>query len=216
MRTRLTAIAVTAALAVTLSACGAESNVNEGTAAEDTAAETTAPEDAAEPAPEETTEPAPEPEPEPEPVAEKGTRENPAVPGVDTVTFSQGGQPIYEVRLGPADWDAGPEIAAENQFNDEAPAGMVYVLLPLSFTYLGDETGLPWIDFTIKYVTADGRSFDSASAVIPRDIMDVSELYTGGVGEGQESFLVPADATTGGTWAIDYGFVSDTIFFAAI
>ncbi|MFV0535209.1 MAG: PASTA domain-containing protein, partial [Cumulibacter sp.] len=54
---------------------------------------------------------------------------------------------IAEVSLGKAMWDANELVAAENRFNDEAPSGMTYVLLPVTVTALSDESPLtPWLD----------------------------------------------------------------------
>lgn len=144
-----------------------------------------------------------------------GTRENPAQPGVDIITFSEGSQPLWEIGVSAANWDAWAVVQAENQFNTPPAEGNVFVMLPVSATYLGPETGSTW-EIGVKYVAADGRSFEQSYNVIPDDLSNVSELYTGGVGTGNLLFEVPADAISGGTWAIEAGFLSDTMFFAAL
>lgn len=145
-----------------------------------------------------------------------GSRENPATPGTDVITFTEDGQPTWEVTLGAANVDAWTAVQAENEFNDPPADGNVHVLLPVSATYLGTETGTPAWDLTIAFVSADGRTFDQAYGVIPDDLMNVSELYEGGNGQGNVLFEVPADAIEGATWSVEAGWNSDRMFFAVV
>ncbi|NCT91027.1 DUF4190 domain-containing protein [Cellulomonas sp. APG4] len=145
-----------------------------------------------------------------------GSRENPATPGTDVITFTEDGQPTWEVTLGAANVDAWAAVQAENEFNEPPADGNVHVLLPVSATYLGTETGTPAWDLTIAFVSADGRTFDQAFGVIPDDLMNVSELYEGGSGQGNVLFEVPADALEGATWSVEAGWNSDRMFFAVV
>lgn len=149
------------------------------------------------------------------PPAAKGSRESPGQPGVDVITFSENGEPVWDVTVGAATWNAWDAIHAENQFNDPPQEGFQYVLLPVTATYRGADTGLAWIDIDIKFVTADGRTFENASVVTPGALNDVSELYAGGVAQGNIVFEVPSDAIIDATWAVRYGYFSDPMFFAA-
>lgn len=149
------------------------------------------------------------------PPADKGSRENPGQPGLDVITFSENGEPVWEVTVAAATWDAWDAVRAENQFNDPPREGFQYVLLPVTATYRGADTGLAWIDIDIKFVTADGRTFEKAPVVTPGALSDVSELYAGGVAEGNLVFEVPSDAIADATWAVKYGYFSDPMFFAA-
>lgn len=147
-----------------------------------------------------------------EPVAEQGTRKNPFPAGSELVGSGAGGDEASIV-IGAANWDAGAIIVEENQFNDPPPDGATYVMVPVTIKNVGSEDAVvPWIAFTVKYVAADGRSFDEASVVIPGELMDVGDLYEGGVGEGNMAFAIPTDAQgEGGQWAVEYGW-SDPVF----
>lgn len=161
---------------------------------------------------------APEPEPsteEPttEEPAELGTRENPATPGEDIATFSTGAEEI-EVELGEATWDANEIVALENQFNDPPGDGMVYVLLPVTATYHGPESMLPWIDLKVTFLADNGRSYESTYAVIPDDLSDVADVYDGGTATGNILFALPTDQLPGGMWGVSYNW-SDPLWWAA-
>lgn len=143
--------------------------------------------------------------------AELGTRANPGQPGDGVATFAD----TWEVSVGKYDPDALPELQAENQFNDPPAGGNVYIILPVTVTYIGQESGLPWAELDFQFVTADGRSFNKASVVVPNNLNDVADLYNGGVGTGNVAFEVPADAVAGGTFAVSYSW-GDPLFFAAV
>lgn len=198
------------AVALTLAGCGDTDAVTE-------AAETTSVAVPTEAAPLEgletkTAEPTPEPEPTPESEAPSaGSRDNPGNPDTDVATFAE----TWEVQIGRFDPDARPEIMAENQFNDAPAEGNTYIMLPVTATYIGPDSGEPWLDLDITFVTRDGRSFEQVYAVIPNDLSDVAPLYNGGVGEGNIAFEVPADALEGATFAVSYAW-GDPLFFAAI
>lgn len=131
-----------------------------------------------------------------------------------TVTATlQGGEEVA-LSIGVATWNADAAVMAENQFNDPAPVGSTYVLVPITVTNISStDAVVPWLAWDIAYVAPDGRSFDPASAVIPQDIDDVGDLYAGGVGTGNLAFVLPVDAQ-GGVWAATYGW-SDPVFIAA-
>jgi len=140
------------------------------------------------------------------PSPERGTRANPLPIGT-TVVFDE-----WTVRLGkPREaWD---EIRAENMFNDPPPAGMQYWIVPVTATYTGDETGTAWWDLTIEFVGADARTYSDDCGVLPNDLMDIDELYRGGVAEGNECVVVPAGAN--GLWTLEAGWFTDPVFFTA-
>lgn len=144
-----------------------------------------------------------------------GTRENPFAAGA-TLSGSTAGVDEATLTIGQATWDADAAVAAENQFNDPAGAGNSYVLVPLTITNVASEDAVtPWLAFRVKYVAADGRSFDEASAVIPQELDDVGDLYKGGVGTGNIAFVIPKDAQKSGLWAVTYGWSSDEVFVEA-
>lgn len=147
-------------------------------------------------------------EPEPD-----GTRALPYDAGATITATLQGGEEV-SLSVGTATWNADAAIMAENRFNDPAPAGSTYVLVPITVTNVSSTDAIvPWLAWDIAYVAPDGRSFDTASAVIPQNIDDVGDLYEGGVGSGNIAFVLPLDVQ-GGLWAASYGW-SDPVFIAA-
>ncbi|MBD7918820.1 hypothetical protein H9657_11105 [Cellulomonas sp. Sa3CUA2] len=151
-------------------------------------------------------------EPAPAPTqAAKGARENPAVPDVDTVTFSEAGAPVYEVLLSAADFAADDVVSGYYEFNEAPPEGSTYVLLPLTATYRGDATGQAWLDLGVTFVAADGRTFESADAIVPDDLTVTPEVATGGVVRGVLPFLVPQDALAGGMWSVVHEYATTAV-----
>ncbi|NNH07154.1 TM2 domain-containing protein [Cellulomonas fimi] len=178
--------------------------LQEGAAA---AAEESAQEPVEEPLPEE---PAAE-----EPAAEQGTRENPLPLGTP-VTVEDYDGPAWEVTLGAPTYDATEAVRAANQFNEEAPAGLTYVVVPVTVTRLGAAAEAPWIGLNIEYVTASGTTHTSADtmAVAPEPTFnDINELYTGASGAGNVVLAVPTGDAGTGAWKISAMF-GDEVFVA--
>lgn len=134
-----------------------------------------------------------EPESEAAPEAAKvGTRENPA-PAGSTVVLSDNSGEIYKIAFGAATLDAGAVIAAENMFNEPADAGFQYILVPITFTYVGKETGTPWLDVSFAFVSAAGTTHDGLSSMVvaPQPITSINELYPDASGSGNLVLMVP-------------------------
>ena len=161
--------------------------------------------------------PADEAEVEADSSAKVGTRENPAPIGT-TVEITSGGSPNYEVTLGTPTLDATAIIAAENQFNEAAPEGFQYAILPVTVTYVGSETGTPWIDLNIEFVSTAGTTHtegDNVAVGPSPTFMDINELYPGASGTGNIVIAIPTADAAAGAWAVEPLFFGDTFFFAA-
>lgn len=118
----------------------------------------------------------------------------------------------WEVTLGqPRDGTA--EVLAENMFNDAPAEGMQYWIVPMTIQYIGQESGLPWIEITLKFVGADARTYSDDCGVIPNDVFQIDELYPGGVVDANDCVAVPAGAD--GLWTLQAGWLGDTVFFTA-
>lgn len=156
-------------------------------------------------------------EQEPEPVEpDVGTRDNPAPLGT-TVEIVEYGDPVYEVVLGPATLDAADAVAEANMFNEPAPEGFQYALLPVNVTYVGAESGTPWVDLSIEFVSSAGTTHTEADvmAVAPEPtFMSINELYPGGTGTGNVVIAIPTDDAENGTWTISPRF-GDPFFLTA-
>lgn len=140
--------------------------------------------------------PDPDPDPEPDPGDGQGTRENPYSVG-DTVPVGD-----WEVTITSVNHDAEDEIMAENQFNDPPAEGRQFVMVSLDATYVGDDSGLAWIDLQFSFVTGSGNttgtSMDDYCGVTPGSLFDHGEQFPGATVSGNECFAVPADDIDGG------------------
>ena len=149
-------------------------------------------------------------------IAELGSRENP-LPIETSVTLDDGMGSKWEVTLGAPSLEANDIIAAENMFNEGPPEGFQFALLPVSATYLGEETGMAAWDLDFAFVSAAGtthKPFD-VSVVIPDDLGSLNELYNGGVAEGNIAIAIPSEAANQGTWRIGTSWGDAAAFFSA-
>lgn len=198
MKIRMTVLATTAVLGLgLLTACSTP--VTEQPAASAPAAA----EDAAET-------PAPAP-PKEEKKAEEGTHTNPFPKGTTVGTEK------VTIAIGEVTWNATDAVAAANQFNEAAPAGSTYAIVPVTITNVSDPEAVnPAIAMTIKFVADDGRSFDQQYLVIDSDLSSVGDLYAGGVGQGNVVFALPNEVSAGGQWSVEQTFsFGDPVFISA-
>jgi hypothetical protein len=108
----------------------------------------------------------------------EGTRENPIPVG----TMSQVGD--YQVTVTAFQADATQAVLDENQFNEPPPEGFVYSLIGLAMTYVGAETGTPWIDLAWSGIGASNVASTSDDCnTYPNNILDVPELFPDGAAE---------------------------------
>lgn len=148
--------------------------------------------------------------------SEQGTRDNPAPLG-STIEITEFGDPVYELTMGPSTLDASAQVLAENQFNEAPPAGFQYALVPVTVTYVGAESGLPWVDIRVEFVSAAGTTHtesDSFAVAPAPTFMDINDLFTGASGTGNIVILIPTDNAAGGTWAVSTLF-GDPFYFTA-
>lgn len=130
-----------------------------------------------------------------------GSRENPLA--VNTPFQSA----WWRFNIGSADFDAWPEIAAENMFNDPPAPGWSYVTVPVTYTYLGADTGHPFWDTDLEFVGNDGLVYDEGVAdqycgVVPNQTSDMADMFAGATATGNECVPVPAHAIAGGHWRV--------------
>lgn len=197
MRRTVVAAVAGAALLLTVSACGGN-DAPEDKPADKNAAETSkeAPEEQA-------------------PVAEgPGTRDAPLAVGT-TVTLS-----TWEISMGASTLNANDIVAAENEFNDPPLEGRQFVMAPVNVVYKGEESGTPWVDLSLNFVSSAGNTYgmsmDDYCGVIPNDLSDVGEMYKDATGSGNVCMSVPAGEIEGGVWVIEdfTEFSGDKVFFA--
>lgn len=125
-----------------------------------------------------------------------GSQNNPAAVG-DTVTFTDyDGVDQWSVVLGTPNLDATADVMGAYEYNTEPEPGNVYVVVPMTVTYLGEGTDVPYMLFT-EFVGGDGQSYDLGYAQYPGSIYDAEELATGETAEVNLVFEVPSGATSG-------------------
>lgn len=147
---------------------------------------------------------------------ELGSRSAPLPIGATVVIDDEMGG-VWEVTLLPPTLNANEIVLAENMFNEEPPKGLQYALLPVSATYLGEETGTAAWDLEFAFVSAAGtthKQFDVA-AVGPDELSSVNELYNGGVAEGNIVIAIPSADAESGTWRVSTSWGGAEAFFTA-
>jgi hypothetical protein len=100
--------------------------------------------------------------------------------------------------------DAAAEIAAENQFNDPPAPGTQFFMTRVQITYVGTESGTPWLDLGFKAVgnSAIGYTeFDNDCGVIPESGTLLSDIFPGGTVEYNVC------------WAIDSGDAESLVMY---
>lgn len=148
--------------------------------------------------------------------SEGGTRDNPLPLGT-TITIGTPNAPEWRITVGPATLDATDEVLAANQFNDEPEDGFQYAMLSLNFTYIGEDSGIPWVDLSVSFVGSDAvtyQSFDTF-AVAPNPWTEINELFPDGSASGNVVIAVPRAAASDGTWRVGASFFGNDLFFAA-
>ena len=191
------------ALAVSLTACGSTAKVG-GPASSAPGASAAATASASAPAA------------KPKPAAEIGTRANPAAIG-QVVTISQAGVPQWEVSLSAPSLDATAAVAAGNQFNEAAPAGMVYAEVTVNVKRLADKAATPGFDLSVKFVSAAGTTHSTSDhmAVVDGTLTDLGEMYAPATGAGVVVIAIPVADAAAGTWTVSSMF-GDPTFFKAV
>ncbi|WP_157008885.1 DUF4190 domain-containing protein [Agromyces laixinhei] len=142
---------------------------------------------------------------------ELGARDNPA-PFGSTVAIDTFEGPVWEVTAAAPTLDATADVKAANQFNADPAPGNVYAILPVTVTYLGDDSGRPF-ELQFTYVSPAGQSYEGAFVVMDGQLSDVAELYKDASGTGNVIIEIPAEGAAGGVWGVEYIFADDPIFF---
>ncbi|MFC0672373.1 hypothetical protein [Brachybacterium hainanense] len=152
------------------------------------------------------------------PAGEIGTsRDNPAQPVTDSLVFdAEDG--TTAVTLGNVVWDANGTVADANMFNEEAPEGQVCITVPVTMSYSGSASITPWLELSISCIADDGRGYDEATLVLEDDLMNVGDLYDGGVAEGGVVFLIPESAVGSGVFSVAplMSITGEELFVAAV
>lgn len=146
-------------------------------------------------------------EEDPESEAVAGTRQNPLEPGVAFAVDD------WTVELAPTDTDAEDIVLAENQFNDPPADGRQFVMVEVTVTYTGDDSGNPWLDLKFDFYGSGGNTFGTGSddycGVIPDSLNDHGEMFPDATASGNVCISVPADQIDDGAWIVEDTFSLD-------
>ncbi|MEZ3160465.1 DUF2510 domain-containing protein [Microbacterium sp. BWT-B31] len=140
----------------------------------------------------------------------EGTRTNPVALGAVV------GDDDWQVVVNSVQFAANDAIMAENPYNQPAPDGYEFILVNITTTYVGDDSGIPAL-LSFGYVTPDGVTIDWYDPVVltPDPFPMTTELYTGGSVTGNIAFAVPSETAGQGTIAIGLDLLGrDTVFVA--
>jgi hypothetical protein len=146
-----------------------------------------------------------------------GTRDNPAPLGT-SIVLSQAGAPLYEVSLGASTLDATAQVAAANEFNEAPAEGLQYAMVPVTATYKGTDSGTPWVEIQIEFVSAAGTThspFDTSVVGPDPQFTAINELFPDATGTGNVVVAIPTADAAEGTWRVTTLFGGDEYFFAA-
>ncbi len=102
----------------------------------------------------------------------------------------------YAVTVASVDFDAEDIVLGENSSNDPALDGNVFVLVTVSVTYIGNETGDPGWDLNFKTVGDQNRGYtqsDMDCGVVPNNEFDAGELFPTGEAEYNLCWQVTED-----------------------
>ena len=90
-------------------------------------------------------------------------------------------------------------MAEENQFNDPPQTGWQFYIVEVEVAYLGEGSQSPWLHVDFGGLGAGNAVRSDSCGVIPNDLDDFTELFTGGSISGNICFPAPsAEVSAGG------------------
>lgn len=146
-----------------------------------------------------------------------GTRQNPVPIGTEVEVGPNWTMAVLEIN--PDAWDV---VKAANMFNEPPAEGRNYVMARVRVSYVGDESGTPWVDLRFRYLGSNGVTYgegmDDFCGVLPEAVNDIGELFPGASAEGNVCWSVPADGIQGGSIIVEevFSFEDTRVFFAGV
>ena len=140
-----------------------------------------------------------------------GTRESPIPVGASALVGD------YEVSVVNYQPDATDTVLDYNEFNEPPLEDAVYSLITLSITYIGDESGDPWLDLIWSGVGGSDVSAESRECLtFPNDIFEAGELFGGGMVETNVCLTVTHTDVDSLILILEetFSFDSEPVFFA--
>ena len=146
-----------------------------------------------------------------QPSAEVGTRDNPVPIGVPA-DMGDG----WTVTVNSVDLNANEELVGGSMFNDEPPAGSVYILINVTATYNGsDDKATPFM--YMSGVTSSNLEIDGLDNFVlaPDSFDSISDVFAGGSETGDFALTVPIAELDSLVLYTNLGFIGDDVFFSA-
>lgn len=144
-----------------------------------------------------------------------GTRGNP-VPIGQRVKVGQ----EWQVALLSVNQEAGQVVRAANQFNEDPAAGRQFLMGRFAISYVGQESGTPWVDLAFRFNGSAGNTFGTGQedycGVIPEPLDDTGEMFPNAGAEGNVCVSVPSDQVAGGLFLVEenFSFEPSRVFFS--
>lgn len=139
--------------------------------------------------------------------SEDASRENPLPLGT-TVSGSE-----YDVTVNTVTLNATDTVLAENSFNEAPETGYEYIIVNVSVTYTGSDSGFAALA-SVDYVTSGGEVVNTYDtfAVGPEPSLGLEELYNGATATGNIVLSIPTGDA--GVLRVTPGILEDEVFVA--
>ncbi len=142
-----------------------------------------------------------------------GSSTEPYALGETILIADENGQ-YWELVVEQPTLDATADVAAASDYNEVPPDGYQYVIVPITYTYLGEAAESAWLDFYLYVSGSDGNAYPDAFIYeYPDHVTDAEDLATGETATLVTMFLVTSDAVDGSLLKITH-WNSDTIYVA--
>lgn len=122
----------------------------------------------------------------------------------------------WELTINSVNLSADQAVADENEFNDPAGEGNVYILVNATVKYLGKDAKGDVPMSTLEYVTVDGNTVNNYDviALAPEPLDTTQTLYSGASVTGNTVFAVPAKSAGAGVLSVRANAFGDSVFVA--
>jgi hypothetical protein len=112
--------------------------------------------------------------------------------------------------------DATAAILAENSFNEPPPDGSTLTLIAVALGYFGLEDPKTTFETTISAVGASNVELADSCGVVPQELIDLGQVFSGGVVRGNLCFVTtPADAASLQVYGTGDFFGGEPVFIDA-
>ncbi len=123
---------------------------------------------------------------------------------------------MWRFSIGATNPDATAGLIAD-YYMPEPASGNVYISAPMYVKAKEDNAypdgADPYGSFDVKYVSAQGNTYTSATCVTTGDLLSVGTMYPGAEARPTVCVEIPADAVSGGAWRVGSLVKTDKFIF---